>query len=194
MTLGEILRGSNINSDATVMNHGLYHIDYMTTTIEGMTDTLIIYALSGREIPESAIFNHDLIYSALVNLDLGKYDEQKTGCHFYGRTPEGNPDAILDMPGVNDWGGKWFTSCYLADTEAEIFRLDSNCPQDLKANDWASVHLNEIERMISRNNTGQIFIDGENYFVSGETYAIHNLCKAYMLRTLDSEGHFTLRK
>ena len=180
----DILRGSNIDSDGTVMNHGLHHIDYMTTTIEGMTDTAIIYALSGREIPEAALFNHDVIYSALVNLDLGKYDTGKAGRHFYGRTADGRAGTELDMPGRNDWGGKWFTSCYLADTEAEIFALDGNCSEGLKASDWAGTHLGVIDGMISRNDTGQIFAEGENYFVSGETYAMQNLCKAYLLRKL----------
>ena len=36
--------------------------------------------------------------------------------------------------------------------------------------------------MIGRNTTGQIFGEGENFFVSGETYAMQNLCKAYLLR------------
>ncbi|MBQ7544140.1 MAG: acyltransferase [Synergistaceae bacterium] len=185
--VGDVLHGSNINSDGTVMNHGLYHIDYMTTTIEGMTGTAIIYALAGRKVPESAFFNHDIIYSALVNLDLGTYDSSKAGHHFYGRTEDGMPAPELDMPGVNDWGGKWFTSCYLADTEAEIFGLDKDCPEGLKASDWADVHLKEVMLMVSRNTTGKIFGEGENYFVSGETYAMQNLCKAYLLRVYNRQ-------
>ena len=183
----DILRGSNINSDGTVMNHGLYHIDYMTVTIEGMTDTAIIYALAGREVPEAAYFNHDIIYSALVSLDLGRYDSSKSGRHFYGRTDDGRPAPEPDMPGINDWGGKWFTSCYLADTEAEIFGLDKDCPEGLKASDWAEVHLQEIRRMVSRNTTGQVFGEGENWYVSGETYAMQNLCKAYLMRVYNHQ-------
>ena len=176
------------------MNHGLYHIDYMTTTIEGMTDTIIIYALAGKHVPSSSVFNHDLIYSSLVNLDLGKYDSEKSGHNFYERDENGKAGSELNMPGKNDWGGKWFTSCYLADTEAELFSLDKECPEGLKASDWSEIHLNEISRMIQRSANGKIFAEGENYFVSGETYAIHNLCKAYMLRELQSDGRIIFRK
>lgn len=192
--LKDILKGSNLYSDGTMMNHGLHHIDYMTTTIEGMTDTTIIYALAGREIPASSIFNHDTIYTALVSLDLGVYDKSKAGQHFYGRSSDGKAGNTLNMPGINDWGGKWYTSCCLADTEAEIFGLDKNCPEGLKASEWLTVHLEEVLRMISRNDRGEIFAEGENYFVSGETYAIQNLCKSYLLKALQSSGSLILKR
>ncbi|MCD8241322.1 MAG: hypothetical protein LUD73_02670, partial [Lachnospiraceae bacterium] len=95
--LGEVLNGSNINEDGTVINHNKYHIDYMVSETEGMLETAIVFALAGKAVPESSIFNLDVIYDALVNLDIGKYDETKEGHHFYERDEEGNASYLTNM-------------------------------------------------------------------------------------------------
>ena len=187
VTAFDVLHGSNLNSDGTVINHGLVHIDYMNVILEGMIDTAIIYGLAGREFPGASTFNADKIFTALVSVDLGTYDSSKAGHHFYERTDDGRPSPEVNMPGVNDWGGKWYAGFYLTDTIAEVFGLDGECPYGLKASDWAGEHLGVISGMVSRNDTGQFFTEGENNFVSGETYAMHNLMKSYMLRRIFAE-------
>jgi len=188
VVLSDILNGSNINSDGSVINHGLYHIDYSATTIEGMTDCIIIYSLAGRKIPQSAIHNLDLMYDALVNLDLGKYEAAKAGHHFFERDSEGNPTFEINMPGDNDWGGHWYGSYYLVDTVCDAFNMDNTCENGLKAKDWAYQHLSKIANMLNDTSNGKalgsFFQEGENYFVSGEMYQSHNLCKAWLIKNL----------
>lgn len=183
--LSEVLNGSNINSDGTVINHGKCHIDYMATIVEGMLDTYIIYKIAGYDVPEAATFNFDLVYNALVNVDLGEYDSDKEGHHFYERDEKGNPIQKTNMPGENDWGGYWYASYYLMDTTSVALGIDNELEDKLKADKWKALHFEELKRMIMRNTdgevTGQIFQDGENSFVSGDLYMMQNLCKAYLI-------------
>ena len=189
--LRDVLNGSNINEDGTLVNHKRIHIDYIVTTMEGMLDTAIIYSLSGRDIPSSATFGFERMYNALVNVDLGVYDAEKAGHHFFER----NGDAVsgaVNMPGENDWGGYWYPEYYLADTAVDLMNLDSNLDDNLKAEKWAKAHLRELASMSMREENGkkrgQFFAEGENNFVSGEMYQMHNLSKAYLLRLLMQEG------
>ncbi len=185
----DVLNGSNINEDGTVVSHSRIHIDYSSCIMEGMIDTYLIYSLAGKEIPKEATHNFDKIYSALVNVDLGTYDESKSGSHFYERDKESNaPIAAVNMPQDNDWGGKWYGNYFLNDVIADRLNMDSDCPEGLKAADWAKVHLETISSMLQRSDEqhiqGQFFIDGENNFISGEAYQTHCLIKAFMLLTL----------
>ncbi len=72
--------------------------------MEILAETAVVYSLAGREIPEAASFNIDKIYNALINVDLGTYDSDKKGYHFYERHENGNPTGNITMPGENDWG------------------------------------------------------------------------------------------
>lgn len=187
-TLSSILNGSNINADGTVVNHGLVHLDYSNVIVEGMLDTAIIYRLSGREVPDTAVFNHDRLYRALVEIDIGVYDADKKGHHFYERNGDGTAGMMLNMPVENDWGGQWYASCYLTDTVVEMFHLDEGCMEGLGAADWAFQHLRAVEEQVmdtyDGKAKGQYFADGESQFVSGEVYMMQNMCKAYLLRML----------
>ncbi len=189
--LSDVLKGSNINEDGSVVNHNRIHIDYIATTMEGMLDTAIIYAIAGKCIPESSIFGFDRMYDALVNIDLGMYDDKKTGHHFFERN-NGMVTSSVNMPGENDWGGNWYPEYYLVDTAADLFELDNSFDANLKARNWAEVHLQVLSAMSARvsgqKHKGQFFIEGENHFISGETYQMHCLSKAYLLRVLNQEG------
>ncbi len=181
----DILNGSNINEDGTVVSHSRIHIDYSSCIMEGMIDTYLIYSLAGKEIPKEATHNFDKMYSALVNLDLGAYDESKSGAHFYERDEENTPTAAVNMPGDNDWGGNWYGNYFLNDIIADRLKMDADCPEGLKAADWAKVHLETISSMLKRTHEqhiqGQFFVPGENNFISGEAYQTQCMMKAYML-------------
>lgn len=179
--------GSNLNSDGTVINHNLYHIDYMTTIVEEMTESVILYKLAGRNPPENSVHNVNLIFNALVNVDLGTYDRSKAGKHFYQRDKEGNVTGFTDMPGKNDWGGHWYGSFYLTDVYADLFALDEKTENRYKATLWGQAHLNIIAEMVARNEAGNFFIPGENNFVSGEMFQMHNVARAYTLKKLFTE-------
>ncbi|MBQ9614222.1 MAG: hypothetical protein IJV14_16805 [Lachnospiraceae bacterium] len=180
------LEGSNINSDGTAVNHHKIHVDYMTTICEEMGECIAVYRLAGREIPQEAVFNMDLIYRALVNVDLGDYNPQMAGQHFYMRDAAGNPTDEATMPEANDWGLHWYANCYLTDVMADSMELDKEIAEPYKAAVWRHLHLQKIKDQICRVNeegvvTGQFFREGENDFVSGELFQMHNLVEAYII-------------
>ena len=188
IVLGSFLEGSNINSDGTAVNHGRIHVDYMTTIYEEMAECIAVYKLAGLEVPEAAVFNLDLMYEALVNLDLGVFNSDMAGHHFYERDENGNPTEEVTMPEVNDWGMHWYANCYLADVTADTMGLDARIDEPYKASIWAELHLKKIKDMILRDNadgiiTGRIFQEGENDFVSGDLFQMHNLVEAYIIST-----------
>ena len=92
------------------------------------------------------------------------------------------------MPGDNDWGGHWYGSYYLVDTVCDAFNMDNTCENGLKAKDWAYQHLSKIANILNDTSNGKalgsFFQEGENYFVSGEMYQSHNLCKAWLIKNL----------
>lgn len=180
--------GSNINSDGTVVNHNKVHVDYSSCILEGLSDAYIIYALSGKDIPDEITRSMAPIYTALVNVDLGEYNSEKSGRHFYERSENGTVLPGIDMPEVNDWGGNWYASYYLNDIMAECFALDAECTDGLKAMNWADAHINIVQQMLGRESErkckGQLFMEEENNFVSGELYQAYCLMKAHILRVL----------
>lgn len=186
IVVGEVLNGSNLNPDGTVYNHNLIHIDYMTTIVEEMAETAVVYSLAGKSVPEAATFNIDKIYNALINVDLGSYDSNKNGEHFYERDANGNPTGNVTMPAGSDWGGSWYANCFLTDVYADVMNLDDQIEEKYKASIWANLHLEKVQEQINKQNedgevTGQFFQEGENNFVSGELFQAHNLVEAYIL-------------
>lgn len=180
----DFLNGSNINTDGTVINHNRCHLDYMTTIVQEMADTEVLFKIAGLPSLEAATYNVDKIYNAMVNVDLGSYDRDKAGHHFYERDFWGRPTAGLNMPGKSDWGGKWYASCYLTDVYANVMGMDPMLPEKSSASQWQKVHFIQLEKMMRRNPDGNFFVDGENNFVSGEFFQMHNVTKAYLLQIL----------
>ena len=184
--VGDMINGSNVNEDGTVVNHDLVHLDYMATILEEMGDTITIYTIEGMPMPEAAAFNLEKIYEALIYVDLGKYDESKAGLNFYLRDKEtGQPTGDVTMPGENDWGSPSYPIYFLSDVIMETLGPDAEIEEAYKAAVWAALHYDKLLSMVNRETdgeiTGQYYQPGENYFVSGELFMDHNLAEAYVL-------------
>ena len=184
--VGDMISGSNVNEDGTVVNHDLVHIDYMATIFEEMGDTIVVYKITGKPAPEAAAFNLDRIYRGLIYVDLGKYDESRAGRNFYLRNENGQPTGEVTMPGQNDWGKPGYAIYYLCDVMADTLKLDTDIEETFKAPVWEEMHFEKMRDQIYRETdggiTGQFFQPGENSFVSGELFMMHNLAEAYVLR------------
>ena len=188
--VGEMIDGSNVNEDGTVVNHDLVHIDYMATILEEMGDTIAVYRIAGAPVPEAAAFNLDRIYQGLICTDLGKFDEKLAGRNFYLRDGDGQPTGDVTMPGENDWGKPGYAIYYLCDVLADTLALDKDIEESCKARVWEERHFEKMSAQLSRETdgaiTGQYFQPGENAFVSGELFMMHNLAEAYVLRYGDT--------
>lgn len=183
----DFLEGTNVNSDGTVINHSRYHIDYMTTTIEEMSDSALLFMIARKEPLEASTYHVDRIYQALIENDLGEYDDEKKGLHYYQQDENGKPSWRTDTPEGNEWGGNWYGNFYLVDTYVDIMNLDKDIPKRFKAKVWRKLHFNHLEEMVARNPEGNIFREDENYFVSGELFQMHNMTKAYLFELLSEE-------
>ena len=188
--VGEMIDGSNVNEDGTVVNHDLIHIDYMATILEEMGDTIAVYRIAGAPVPEAAVFNLDRIYRGLICTDLGKYDEKLAGRGFYLRDGDGRPTGEVTMPGENDWGKPGYAIYYLCDVLADTQALDADIEEGCKARAWEEQHFEKLCAQLRRETdgaiTGQYFQPGENALVSGELFMMHNLAEAYVLRYGDA--------
>ena len=184
--VGELINGSNVNDDGTVVNHDLVHIDYMATILEEMGGTITVYKIAGAPVPEAAVFNLEKIYQGLIYVDLGKYDENLSGRNFYLRDENGQPTGETTMPGENDWGKPGYAIYYLCDVLADTLGLDADIEEACKGHVWEELHFGKLSGQIFRETdgvtTGQFFQPGENFFVSGELFMMHNLAEAYVLQ------------
>ena len=184
--VGGLIGGSNVNEDGTVVNHDLVHIDYIATIFEEMGDTAVVFRLSGSPVPEAAAFNLDKMYRGLICTDLGKYDEKHAGRSFYLSDENGQPTGETTMPGENDWGKPGYAIYYLCDVMADALDLDTGLGESCKARVWKNLHFEKMREQLYRETdgeiTGQFFRPGENSFVSGDLFMMHNLAEAYILQ------------
>ena len=186
LVVGDVLSGSNVNEDGTVVNHDRVHIDYMATILEEMGDTVTVFKIADAPVPEAAVFNLDKIYDGLIYVDLGKFDEKLSGRNFYLRDENGQPTGETKMPGDNDWGKPGYAIYYLLDVMADTLELDADVEAAYKGYVWEELHFEKMREQIDRETdgeiTGQFFQPGENFFVSGELFMMHNLAEAYVLK------------
>ena len=94
------------------------------------------------------------------------------------------------MPGENDWGKPGYAIYYLCDVLADTMALDADLEEGCKAGVWEDLHFEKMSAQLHRETdgaiTGQYFQPGENAFVSGELFMMHNLAEAYVLRYGDT--------
>ena len=90
------------------------------------------------------------------------------------------------MPGTNDWGKPGYAIYYLCDVMADTLGLDTDIEESCKAKVWGELHYEKMKEQVYRETdgvvTGQFFQPGENFFVSGELFMMHNLAEAYVLQ------------
>ena len=158
----------------------------MATILEEMGDTVTVFKIADAPVPEAAVFNLDKIYAGLIYVALGKFDEKLSGRNFYLRDENGQPTGETKMPGDNDWGKPGYAIYYLLDVMADTLELDADVEEAYKGYVWEELHFEKMSEQIYRETdgeiTGQFFQPGENYFVSGELFMMHNLAEAYVLK------------
>ncbi|NLN05715.1 MAG: hypothetical protein GX166_13080 [Clostridiaceae bacterium] len=189
--LKEILNGSNINSDGTVVNHNIIHPDYQTSVLTQNMTKAAYFAFGGVEIPEALVFNAKKIYSALITLDIGKFNENMKGRHIYERNPDGSASAKINYPTGTDWGVDRQLNFFTSDVFAHVFNLDRDCP--VKAIDYAHARMEVILSMQARSDTGQYYQagDSDSYSLREEWVAFH-LINTYLVLWAENNGRITI--
>lgn len=147
--LNDILEGSNIKNDGTLMNHGFMHPIYMLA-IEQNINIALMFSLAQIEIPEAIFHNADIIYYALTDL---KFDRKKfldPGGTIYQKGA-----SEIYFPEGNDWGNYFPMYFGQIDVLANIFEFDSLSSSE--ALYWSKLH-------------NQKQLDLQNRSIDGKTY------------------------
>lgn len=168
--LNQILKGSNMESDGTVINHNILHPDYMTAFMLNTTNVWL-YELAGRKGLQSSLYNGDKIYYALTEVLFN-------GNTMYQKV-DGKASSLIYFPEGNDWGGKRQANYWLMDIMAYLYGWDRN--SSIKANEWAAVRNIEMINMINRDVTGQYYQGiKEDRFPSREEWFGNHIMWGYL--------------
>ena len=167
----DILKGSNMNEDGTVVNHGRIHPDYMCSFMLNGTNAFL-YRLAGKKELKASTFNGDRVYRALTQLEFD-------GKTIYVRDSTGHASSQLYFPEGNDWGSGRQAPYWLMDIFADIYSWDKS--MDIKAREWAEARVVTMKKMIDRDTTGQYFQAlSESHFASREEFFGAQIVWGYM--------------
>ena len=141
--LNKILKGSNMNSDGTVVNHDIMHPDYMTAFMHNGINVWV-YELAGKSVLQSSLYNGEVVYHALT-------ERLFNGKTMYQKTADGKASSSIYFPEGNDWGGKRQANYWLMDIMAHVFGWDRDAA--VKGLEWASARNTEMIAMLNRDVT-----------------------------------------
>ncbi|MRG87582.1 NEW3 domain-containing protein [Salinibacillus xinjiangensis] len=181
--LKEVLNGSNIENDGTVINHGFLHPIYMLA-FDQSVNVALTSSLAGQFTPEAAFHNTDIIYNALVDKEFPTSHYNSPGGTIYR---DGSSDIYY--PEGNDWGTKFPLYFGQADVLANAFGFDnlSSTP----ASTWENLHIREALAMQERFEDGHSYdgLDESNYRLREERIAqIAGL--SYLAKWIKKQGVF----
>lgn len=169
--LNKILKGSNMNSDGTVINHNIMHPDYMSAFMHNAINVWI-YELAGKKVLQSSLYNGDIVYHALT-------ERLFNGRTMYQKTPDGKASPLIYFPEGNDWGGQRQANYWLMDIMASLFGWDRG--SSVKAIEWATARNKEMISMLDRDTTGQYYQDiKEDKFPSREEWFGSHIAWGYL--------------
>ncbi|MFD3946589.1 hypothetical protein [Streptomyces sp. NPDC058579] len=143
----EWLRGTNIDDDGTLENHGFLHPLYMVALDQSIYQGAI-WALAGTCAPRAGLHNISRIYSALVDKDFG------------GRTIYTPGSADIHYPEGNDWGTRF--PLYFGTFDLLVSLTGQDAGISPNAATWEALHNQEQLDMQAR------FTDGRTYANPGE--------------------------
>lgn len=178
VVMGELLQGSNIYSDGTLVNHKRLHPDYMTSIVNNVANVWM-HKMAGIKPLSSSTHNGALVYSALTELDFD-------GQTIYQLDDNGLPTHTLYFPEGNDWGGERQANYWLMDIMAYLHKWGKG--QKIKPLEWAKVRSREMVRMMDRDTTGQYYqSDAEDRFYSKEEWIGQHLAWGYLGMWMDNK-------
>jgi hypothetical protein len=179
------LAGSNIFEDGTLVNHNRIHPDYMTS-VTTVASAPLWYSLAGRMTPRAALFNAELIYSALVDLEFASPPYLPPGGTIYRRDTDGRATPDLYYPQGNDWGVSRRMHVGLIDTQAALYGFGQRSSPP--ATDWAAAHVGQVLAMQSRFTDGRTYGDiSEDTYSGREQWVAQIAARAYLAHWIDQQ-------
>lgn len=160
LPLSRWLRGSNIEENGTVVNHGRVNPDYMVSmSLHGA----VLPALTNQGVPAAVLHGNDVMHRALTSVPF-------TGPRY--RAPGGTiyvpRSAAIYHPAGRDWGTQRQVVYGVCDLQVAALRLDRGAR--VPARTWASLHLGHVRRLQARFTNGQTYghVSEDKYFAREE--------------------------
>lgn len=147
------LRGSNIESDGTLINHNRIHPDYMTTLTFNLMASAA-YSLAGQPTPRAALLNADVVYDAMVDHEFASPPYRAPGGTMY---VDGQPGIYF--PQGTDWSPSRIMIYGELDVAARVYGFDDLASQ--KAGYWEDLHVGAALAQQNRHPDGKMFAPGE---------------------------------
>lgn len=178
------VKGSNINEDGTVINHGFIHPDYMEFIAFNNTSALQ-YTLANMATPEAAFFNSDLVYKGLVEKNFTSPPYELPGGTIYR---EGSSDIYF--PQGNDWGTGRRMNYATLDIFANVFGYDDALNK--RGDYWEPLHAQKVLEMQSRHSDGHTYSNtSEDNYQGKEEWVAHHAAWAWVAKWVANSGKFT---
>ncbi|BCB05777.1 cell wall-binding repeat-containing protein [Bacillus sp. KH172YL63] len=176
----EWVKGSNINDDGTVVNHGFIHPDYMEFIAFNNTSG-IHYTLAGMATPEAAFFNSDLVYGAYVEHSFSSPPFEGAGGTIYKQN-----SSDIYYPQGNDWGTDRRMQFATLDIFADVFEFDSSLSRG--GSYWEPLHAQKVLDMQNRHSDGHTYASYmEDTYDGREEWVAHHAAWALMAKWMKND-------
>ena len=187
------LYGSNAYDDGIVINHSIVHPDYMAA-IEHHLEGAIVSSLARKATPAAALYNTDVTYKALVDLEF-KEDSSYPDTSVEARAPGGtmyiDGSGDLYYPQGNSWGTDRVIPYVLLDALAASFKFDTLASK--KADYWANLHTGKLLEQQARHSDGRTYATAqEDKYKGREAYVNEFAALAYLSRWLVHQNAFSV--
>jgi hypothetical protein len=191
-SLAHWLYGSNANNDGTVINHNRLHPDYMTTISQNNYSALV-NSLAGTQTPQAALFNCDIVYDALVDLNFvaGSIYPPGGAIAAPGGTIYRDASSDIYYPQGNDWGTRRRMHFALNDMQATAFGFDGRASQ--KGSYWEPYHAQLVLDMQLRHSDRHTYATStEDTYTGREEWVAAHAAQAYLTKWLVHQQAFSI--
>ncbi len=161
------IKGYNINSDGTVINHDRVHPQYNAAATG--VNTSIVNSIIGDSLPLAAKYNLDTLYSGLTEASFDSPPYRAPGGTMYVED-----SAEIYYPEVSDWGYGVYDTFANIDVSAYVYGYNKD------AYKWAKLHANKVLKQQSRYTDGHTYANGESLYPGNEEAITMRMGNSYM--------------
>ncbi len=166
--LTNLVSGSNVEDDGTVVNHNRIAPDYSTNTYQNV-DTILLATLAGHRAPEAAMLGLPAVYAAMgSNSYVAGPKFLAPGGTVYEPLAPFQPTRFgVYYPQGCDWGLGQVLPYALFDAQAAAYGFGGPAGTPADAATAAARHLAEATRMQQRYTDGHMFAGSSEYTYVG---------------------------